>query len=139
MERTSRFRKITSFLATCAGITSACICVLLIAGEYRSARSTFEIYNREVQGWEACRQANPSYYEASEQAVSSSLGNLAESQSNIWVKMPKVQLAGLLALGGLGSAVAGYAAMWAVVLLGRSGIHGFLRYREFRRLHGCPN
>ena len=139
MKRTSRFHNITSFFAICAGITSACICVLLIAGEYHSARSKFEIHNQEAQGWEACRQANPSYYKASGKAVTSSMENLAESQGNFWVKMPKVQLAGLLALGGLGSAAAGYAAMWGVVLLGRSGIQGFLRYREFRRLHGCPN
>ena len=139
MKRTNRFSKITSFLAICAGITSACICVLVISGEYHSARSKFEVHNRQVQGWEACRQANPSYYEASERAVGSSLESLAESQSNFWVKMPKVQLAGFLALGGLGSAALGYLAIWAVVLLGRSGIRGFLRYREFRRLHSCPN
>ena len=139
MKGTSKLRKITSFLAICAGITSACICVLLIADEYHSARSKLEIHNREVQGWEACRQANPSYYEASEKAVGSSLENLAESQSNFWVRMPKVQLAGFLVLGGLGSAALGYLATWAIVLLGRSGIKGFLRYREFRRLHGCPN
>ena len=139
MKRTNRFSKITSFLAICAGITSACICVLVISGEYHSARSKFEVHNRQVQGWEACRQANPSYYEASERAVGSSLESLAESQSNFWVKMPKVQLAGFLALGGLGSAALGYLVIWAVVLLGRSGIRGFLRYREFRRLHSCPN
>jgi len=139
MKRTSRFSKITSFLAICVGITSACICVLLISGEHHSARSKFEIHSQQVQGWEACRQANPSYYEASEKAVGSSLENLVESQSNFWVRMPKVQLAGFLALGGLGSAALGYLATWAVVLLGRSGIRGFLRYREFRRLHGCPN
>jgi hypothetical protein len=113
--------------------------VLLIAGEYHSARSRLEIYGREVQGWEACRQANPSYYEASEKAVSASLENLTESQGNFWASMPKVRLAGLLALGGLGSAALGYAATWAVILLGRSGIRGFLRYREYRRLRGCPN
>jgi hypothetical protein len=139
MKRTNRFSKITSFFAICAGITSACICVLLIAGEHHSARSRFEIHNREVQGWEACRLANPGYYEASEKAVSSSMGNLAQSQGNFWVKMPKVQLAGFLALGGLGSAAVGYLAIWAVVLMGRSGIRRFLRYREFCRLHGCPN
>lgn len=139
MKRTNRFRKITSFLAICAGITSACICVLLIKGEYDSARSRLEIYSREVQGWEACRQSNPSYYKASEEAVNSSLENLAESQSHFWASMPKMRLAGFLALGGLGSAALGYAAIWAVVLLGRLGIREFLKYREFRRLRGCPN
>ena len=139
MKRTNRFHKITFFLAICAGITSACICVLLIAGEYHSARSKFDVHSREVEGWEACRQANPSYYKASEKAVSSSMESLAESQGNFWVKMPKVKLAGFLALGGVGSAALGYLATWAVVLLGRSGIKGFLKYREFRRLQSCPN
>ena len=139
MKQKNRFGKITSFLATCAGITSACICVLLIAGEYHSARSNLEIHSREVEGWEACRQANPSYYEASQQTARSSRENLAEAQSNFWVKVPKTQLAGFLALGGLGSATVGYLATWIVFLFGRSGIRGFLRYREFRRLRTCPN
>ncbi len=69
----------------------------------------------------------------------SSLESLAESQGNFWVKVPKVKLAGFLALGGLGSAALGYLATWAVILLGRSGIRGFLSYREFRRLRSCPN
>jgi hypothetical protein len=139
MERTNRFSKTTSFFAICAGITSACICVLLISDEYHSARSKFEIHSQQVQGWEACRQANPSYYEANEKAVGSSLESLAESQSNFWVKMPRLQLAGCLAVGGLGSAAMGYLSIWAIFLLGRSGIRGFLRYREFRRFDGCPN
>ena len=139
MKGTSNFRRVTCFLAICAGITFACVSVLLIGDEYHSARSKFDIHKQEVEGWEACRQANPSYYKASEQAVSSSLENLAESQSSFWVKTPKVQLVGLLVLGGLGSAAVGYLATWAVVLMGRSGIRGFLSYREFRRLHGCAD
>lgn len=139
MKRTNRFHKITSFLAICAGMTLACVCVLLIKGEYDSARSKLEIHSREVQGWEACRQSNPTYYQASEEAVSSSRESLAESQSNFWVKVPNVKLAGFLALGGLGSAAFGYLATWAVILLGRSGIRGFISYREFRRLRSCPN
>ena len=43
MNKKKSFHKVTSFLATCAGITAACICVLLIAGEYHSARAKFEI------------------------------------------------------------------------------------------------
>ena len=90
MNQNNSFRRITSFLATCAGITSACICVLLIAGEYHSARSKVNLHNSEVQGWEACRQANPDYYRASEQSVSSSKKNLAEARGNFWVRIPKV-------------------------------------------------
>jgi hypothetical protein len=139
MKRTNRFHKITSFIAVCAGITFACICVLLIAGEYHSAHSKFDVHSREVEGWEACRQANPSYYKASEKSVNSSRESLAESQGNFWVRVPKARLAGFLAVGGLGSAALGYLATWAVVLLGRSGIKGFLKYRAFRRLQGCPS
>ena len=137
MNRKNNFQKVTSFVATCAGITLACICVLLIGGEYHSARSKFEIHDREVKGWEACRQANPSYYEASADAVSSSAESLAEARSNFWVRVPKVQLAGFLALGGLGSAAAGYLVTWGIVLLGRLTLNKFTGWLTVR-LQGCP-
>ena len=140
MKRKSRFRKTASFLATCAGLTSACICVLIISGEWHSARSNYEIHHREVEGWEACRQANPEYYAASEQSVVSSRENLAQAQNNVWVRVSKVQLAGFLALGGLGSAVAGYLATWIVLMFGHTGISVFSKARQLnRRLLGCPN
>lgn len=139
MKHTSGFRKTASFLAACVGITSACICVVLIASEHNSARSKYEIENREARGWEALRQTNPGFYRKSEEAVGSSLENLAEMQDNFWVKLPKTQLVGLLAVGGLGSAAAGYAVTWALMLMGRFGVREFLKYREFRRLRGCPN
>ena len=131
------FRKVASFLATCAGITAACICVLLIAGEYHSARSKVKLHNSEVQGWEACRQANPTYYQASENAVSSSKDNLTEARGNFWVKIPKTQLGGILALGGLCSAAAGYLATWAVAVIGRLGLRKFAAWLTLR-LQGCP-
>ncbi|UCE48862.1 MAG: hypothetical protein JSW47_01720 [Phycisphaerales bacterium] len=137
MNLKNNFRKVTSFLAMCAGITTACICVLLIADEYHSARSKFEMHNREVQGWEACRQANPAYYEASKKTVNSSRQKLAEAESNFWISIPRVQLAGFLALGGLASATAGYLATWGVVLLGRLGLHKFSAWLTIR-LKGCP-
>jgi len=136
-QKKSSFHKVTTFLATCAGITAACICVLLIAGEYHSARSKFEIHSREVQGWEACRQANPEYYQASKQSVNSSRQKLAEAKKNFWIRMPKTQLVGFLALGGLASAVAGYLSIWIVVLLGRLGLHKFNAWLTVR-LQGCP-
>lgn len=137
MNRKNNFHKVTSFLATCAGITLACISVLLIAGEYHSARSKFELHDREVKGWEACRQANPSYYQASTEAVNSSTKSLAEARSSFWVRIPKVQLAGFLALGGLVSAAAGYLATWGIVLLGRLTLNKFTSWLTVR-LQGCP-
>ncbi len=136
-QKKSSFHKVTTFLATCAGITAACICVLLIAGEYHSARSKLEIHSREVQGWEACRQANPDYYEASKESVSSSQQALAEAKKNFWVGIPKTQLVGFLALGGLASAVTGYLLIWCVVLLLRLGLHKFNAWLTVR-LQGCP-
>lgn len=137
MNQKKSSHKIVSFLATCAGITAACICVLLIAGEYHSARSKFEVHNREVQGWEACRQANPDYYAASKTTVSSSRQNLAEAKSNFWIRIPKVQLAGFLVLGAVASAAGGYIAVWSIVLLGRLVLHKFNAWLTVR-LHGCP-
>jgi len=128
---------LTSFLATCAGITAACICVLLIAGEYHSASSKVKLHNSEVQGWEACRQANPDYYKASENAVTSSKEELALARSNFWVKIPKVQLAGILALGGLCSAAVGYIATWSVFRLARLGLQKVVAWLNLR-LQGCP-
>lgn len=138
MNRKDKFNKATSFLATCAGITCACIAVLVIAGEYHSARSKVDLHNREVEGWEACRQANPSYYLASEKAVKSSRQELAEARESFWAKVPKVQFVGFLALGGLASATAGYLATWGVALLGRMGLHKFAAWLTLR-LHGCPS
>ncbi|MHC4169318.1 MAG: hypothetical protein ACYSWQ_20405 [Planctomycetota bacterium] len=137
MNRKKNFSKVIAFLATCAGITAACICVLLIAGEYHSASAKVKLHNSEVQGWEACRQANPSYYQASGHAVSSSKQDLAQARSNFWVKIPKVQLAGILALGGLCSAAAGYVATWSVFGLARLGVQKFAAWLNLR-LQGCP-
>ncbi len=137
MNRKNNLHRVTSFLAACAGITAACICVLLIAGEYHAARSKVNLHDNEGLGWEACRQANPSYYEASENTVSSSKKDLAEARSNFWVKIPMVQLGGFLALGGLCSASIGYLTTWAVVLLTRLGLRKFAAWLTLR-VQGCP-
>jgi hypothetical protein len=127
MKQESVFRNVTFFLAKGAGVISAIICVLLIAQEYNSARFKLDIHNREVQGWEACRQTNPSYFRVNKEAVSCSQKNFDEARDNFWVKLPKAQLVGLLMLGGLGSATGAYLATWAVLWFGGLGIHRFIR------------
>ena len=69
---------ITLFLSMCVSVFSACFCVLLMAGEYYTARNKLDIYNKEFQGWEACRQTEPTYFKANTEAVSSCLENLEE-------------------------------------------------------------
>lgn len=108
MKRQSRLRGLAFFFAICASVISACICVLLMAGEYNSARFELDAYNRESQGWEACRQTQPTYYEANSETVSLCTRNLEQARENFWVKIPKTQLIGLLAAGGLGSATMAY-------------------------------
>lgn len=130
MKQKNSFNRVASFLAASAGLTAACICVLLISGEYHSAHSELELHKKEVKGWEACRQANPSYYAASQQTANSSRESLAEAQRNFWVKVPKTQLAGFLALGGLGGATAAYLTTWTVLLIMRFSVGGVFRRRK---------
>lgn len=104
-------------MAICASVVAACVCVLLISGEYHSAHFKMDTYDRELQGWEACRQTNPDYFKANEQAVNSCLTSINEARDNFWVKLPKAQFAGLLVVAGLASASGGYLTTWAVVWL----------------------
>lgn len=117
MKKQSRLRGFAFFLAICASVISACICVLLMAGEYQSARFELDACNREIQGWEACRQTQPTYYEANSDTVRLCSTNLEQARANFWVKLPKSQLIGLLAAGGLASATAAYLAVYSVVWL----------------------
>ncbi len=135
MRQKGRLRGITFFLAICASVFSVSFCVLLMAGEYQSARYNLEIHNREFQGWAACQQTKPTYFKANAEAVSSCLKNLDEARGNFWVKLPKAQLAGLFVLAGLGSATGGYVAIWLVVWFGGLGIYRFIRWLAlcFRR------
>lgn len=129
MYKKSKLRTVTSFLAICASVVSACICVLLISGYYHSAHFKKDTYDRELRGWEACRQTNPAYYKANEQAVNTCLANLNEARSNFWVKIPKTQWVGILVLAGLASACAGYFVTWLVICL-----LGFVIYKSVRLL-----
>ena len=131
MNRKSKLRSVTSFLAICVSVVSACICVLLISGEYHSAHFNLDTYDRELQGWQACRQTNPEYFMANEQAVNSCLTSINQAQDNFWVKLPKAHLIGLLVLAGLGSAASGYLATWAVVWLVGISIYKCIRLLAF--------
>lgn len=129
MNHKSKLRGVTSFLAICASVVSACICVLLISGEYHSAHFKMDTYDRELRGWEACRQTNPAYFKANEQAVNSCLMSINETRDNFWVKLPKAQWAGILILAGLASASVGYLSTWIIVWL-----IGFVIYKLVRLL-----
>jgi len=135
MKQKSKLKGITSFLAICASVVSACVCVLLISGDYHSAHFKMDTYNRELRGWEACRQTNPAYFKANEQAVNSCITSINEARQNFWVKIPKTQWAGILILAGLASACAGYFATWIVIWLVGLIMYKFVRLIKFP--HKC--
>ena len=129
MKRKYGLRSITLFLSICISVFSACFCVLLMAGEYYTARNKMNIYNKEFQGWEACRQTEPTYFMANEEAVSSCLKNLEEAKDNFWVKLPKNKAIGLFVLACLGSAIGGYLVVWSVWFVCLS-IYRFIRWMK---------
>jgi len=127
MNHKSKLQGVISFLAICASVVSACVCVLLISGEYHSAHFNLNTYDHELQGWQACRQTNPEYFKANEHAVNSCLTSIDQAQDNYWVKLPKAHLIGLFVLAGLASAASGYLATWVVVWLIGISIYKFIR------------
>ena len=129
MKRKYGVRSITLFLSICVSVFSACFCVLLMAGEYYTAQHKLDIYNKEFQGWEACRQTEPTYFKSNAEAVSSCLKSLEEAKGNFWVKLPQNQIIMLLVLAGLSSAIGGYLAVW-FVWFGGTGIYRFIRWME---------
>lgn len=131
MDKKSKLRTFTSFLAICASVVSACICVLLISGDYHSAYFNKDTYERELRGWQACKQTNPAYFNANEQAVNTCLANLNEAKSNFWVKIPKTQWVGILILAVLASACAGYFATWLLICLTGFIIYKFAKLLTF--------
>jgi hypothetical protein len=141
MKRKSRLRKAIVSLAICTGIFCAWCCVLLMFGEYSSARQKLDVHRLELQTWEACRQTKPSYFRSNSERVNSCLKNLREAQDNPWVSLPKDQLVGLFVLAALGSAVGGGLVTWAVIWLGCLTIYRFFRllalcfkYHQSRRV-----
>ena len=141
MKRKYGLRKITLFLSISVSVFSACICVLLMANEYYTARHKLDIYSKESQGWEACRKTEPTYFEANAEAVSSCLKNLEEAKNNFWATLPKNQVITLFVLAGLGSAIGGYLAVWSVWFCG-TGVYRFIGWvklcwqrKSFRSIH----
>jgi hypothetical protein len=128
MKTQSKLRGLTFFLATSASVACACICVLLVAGEYHSAHLKLDTQDREYQGWDAFRKTNPAYFEANEEAAGACARNLSEARDNFWVKLPKTHLIGLFVATGLGSATAAYLATWALVWLVGTGLCRFARW-----------
>jgi len=128
MKRKDKLRGITFFLAISAGVFSSSFCVLLMAEEYHSARYELGRYNLEFQGWEACQQTKPAYFKDNADAVSSCLKSLDQARANFWVKIPKIQLAGLFVLAVLSSATAGYLTTWLVVWFGGLCIYKFISW-----------
>lgn len=127
MKRKSRLRSAILSLAICAGIFCAWSCVLLMFGEYNSARHKLDVHRQELQAWEACRQTKPSYFRSNSEAVSSCLKNYNEARDNPWMSLPKERLIGLFVLAALGSAAVGCLATWIVVWLGVLAIYKFFR------------
>jgi hypothetical protein len=125
-------RGVTLFLAISASVVSACISVLLMAGEYHSARFNLDTYDREYQGWEACRLTNPAYYADNKEAVSSCLTSLKAARDNFWLRRSTIQLAGMFIIAGLSSAAGGYVTAWGLVRLVGMGFHGFVRWLSLR-------
>jgi len=125
-------RGIPLFLAISASVVSACVCVLLMAGEYHSARFNFDTHDREYQGWQACRQMKPAYYEENKKAVSSCLKSLEEARENFWLKRSTTELVGLFIAAGLGSAAGGYVTTWGFLLLIGWGFQKCVRWLSFR-------
>lgn len=128
MKTKSKLRGLTFFLATSASVACACVCVLLIAGEYNSARFNLDTQEREHQGWLAFQKTNPAYFEANKEAASSSASNLNQAKDNFWVKLPKTHLVGLFVAAGLGSAASAYLATWTIVWLIGTGLSRFARW-----------
>ncbi len=135
MKRKDKLRGITFFLAISAGVFSSSFCILLMAGEYHSARYRLNTHNREYEGWEACKQTEPTYFEENTEALNSCIQSLNEARANFWVKIPKIQLAGLFVLAGLSSAIGGFLAAWLVIWFGGLCIYKFISWMGlcFRR------
>jgi hypothetical protein len=131
MKRKCGLRSVTLFLAICVSVFSASFCVLLMADAYHSARYKLDTHSQELQGWEACRQTKPAYYEANAEAVNTCRKSLEEAKDNFWVKLPKAQSIGLFVLAGLGSATGGFLATWAIVWFVGLGIYRFIRLLMF--------
>lgn len=128
MKTKSGFRGVRVFLATCASVACACVCVLLMAGQYHTARFQLDTYEREYQGWEAFQKTNPAYFEANAEAVKSCRNSLNEARDNSWVKLPKTHVVGLFVAAGLVSAAVGYLTTWIALWLPGVAVSRLVRW-----------
>ena len=128
MKTKSGLRGLRFFLATCASVACACVCVLLIAGQYHTARFQLDTYEREYQGWEAFQKTNPAYFEANGEAVQSCQRSLQDARNNFWVKLTKTNVVGLFVVAGLGSAAVGYLVVWVALWLPGVAVSRFVRW-----------
>ena len=133
MKQKNKLRSVTSFLAICTSVVCACVCVLLLSGDYHMAQFKMDTYNRELEGWEACRRTNLDYYKANEKAVNSCLLSVEEAKDNFWVGLSKPKLAGIFILATLLSASAGYLVTWFILWFLGFGIFKFIRFFSFYR------
>ncbi len=131
MKRKNKIRSAVFSLAVCAGIFCAWCCVLLMAGEYQSARHKLNVSKQELQTWEACRNTKPSYFKSNAEAVSACLKNYNEARENRWMSMPKEQLIGLFVLAAVVSALGAGLATWAVIWLICLSVYRFIRLLAF--------
>ena len=131
MRRKNKIRSAVFSLAVCAGIFCSWCCVLLMAGEYYSARRKLNVSKQELQTWDACRNTKPSYFESNAEAVSACLKNFNEARANRWMCMPKEQLIGFFVLAAVASAVGGGLVTWAVVWLVCLSIYRFVKLMTF--------
>jgi hypothetical protein len=136
MKNKNKSRSILSILAICASVVSACICVLLLSGDYHTAQFKMDTCTRELEGWEACRRTNLDYYKANEKAVNSCLASLDEAKDNFWVKLSKPKLASIFVLATLVSASGGYLVSWAILWFIGFGVFKFIKSLVlYRNLH----
>ena len=133
MKQKNRLRSVTSFLSICTSVVSACVCVLLLSGDYHMAQFKMDTYNRELEGWEACRRTNLDYYKANEKSVNSCILSVEEAKDNFWVGLSKPTLAGIFVLATLLSASAGYLVTWFILWFLGFGIFKFIRFFSFYR------
>ena len=131
MKKKRRLHGAVFSLAICVGIFCAWCCVLLMVGEYNSARRKLDVHRLEMQTWDACRQTKPSYFRDNSEAVSSCLKKLDQARQNPWVSLPKERLIGLFALAALASAAGGTLVTWIVVWLGGLSIYRFISWLVF--------
>jgi hypothetical protein len=132
MNRKSKFRKAVFSLALCVGVFCAWCSVLLMAGQYFSARNKLNVQRQELQAWDACRKTKADYFRSNADTVAACLNNYEEARDDPWMSLPKDRLVGLFVLTALGSAAGGTLVTWTALW-----IVGLTIYKFFSLLVCC--